>query len=175
MPTLTEVTATIEAFPNVLAALLDPIDDEVLRSRPAPGEWCPLEVIGHLIACDSETFRDRIAQVIEGQALKPMDPWAAINERNFANDSLATLLTELRAERTASVAYLQTLSDDALAATTNFEGGRRAYSAGDFVFEWPFHDQDHLQQILACTKRAYLPAMSEAMRRGLDEMREADV
>lgn len=174
MSSISEIAATIEAFPNVLAHLLEPVDHDVLRRRPAPEEWCPLEVIGHVIACDSETFRDRIAQVLRGESLITMDPWAAINERDFASESLGDLLEELRNERAQSAAFLRTLSTEELTATSSFVGGRREYAAGDFVFEWPFHDQDHLQQILECTKSAYLPSMTDAMRKGLAEMQEAN-
>lgn len=173
MTTVPEVSATINAFPEVLASLLRHVDAAVLSRRPAADEWCPLEVIGHLIACDSETFRDRIAEVLAGKQITPMDPWAAINARDFASAPLDELLDELRSERTESAAFLGTISSTDLAATTTFVGGRRSYAAGDFVFEWPYHDQDHLQQILECTKTAYLEPMTEAMRRGLAEMREA--
>jgi hypothetical protein len=45
--------------------------------------------------------------------------------------------------------------------------GHRDCNSGDFVNEWPFHDQDHLQQILANLKSAHLSAMTETMRRAL--------
>ena len=35
---------------------------------------------------------------------------------------------------------------------------------GDFVYEWPFHDHEHLQQILDILKQRYLPLMTETMR-----------
>ena len=45
--------------------------------------------------------------------------------------------------------------------------GFGTFAAGDFVFEWPFHDHKHLQQILAITKAAYLPSMTDTMRNAL--------
>ena len=37
------------------------------------------------------------------------------------------------------------------------------------VHEWPFHDHEHLRQILDITKAVYLPSMSETMRTALQD------
>jgi hypothetical protein len=164
---VTEIAATIGSLPGVLDALLTPIDPVTLRTRPEEGEWCPLEVIGHLIACDSDAFRDRIKGIVAGSGrLNRFDAWDAINERDFAAEPLDVLLAELAAERAESCAYIVSLSDDELAMTARTSDGR-TFAASDFVHEWSFHDQDHLQQILACLKLAYLPGMSPAMQEAL--------
>ncbi len=172
---VTEIVATLGSLPAVLRAMLAPVDPETLRTRPEPGEWCPLEVVGHLIACDSAAFRDRIAAIVAGSGrIHGFDAWAAINVRDFAAEALDTLLDELAAERQASCAYLGSLTDADLAMTATTRDGR-VFAASDFVHEWPFHDQDHLQQILASLKLAYLPGMSPAMQNALaggDELEE---
>ena len=162
-----EIARTLQSLPDVLAALLAPIDSQTLRTRPAEGEWCPLEVVGHLIACDSDAFRNRISAIIAGDPnIASFDAWDAINARDFATEPLDVLLAELTEERKLSAELILALSDDDLAKTATFHDGR-VFAAGDFVHEWPFHDQDHLQQILASLKLAYLPAMSPTMREAL--------
>ena len=164
-----EVAATIGSLPSVLERLLAPIDPSTLSTRPEPGEWCPLEVIGHLIACDSAAFRDRIRAIVDGAGagrIAPFDAWEAINARNFAAEPLDALLNELADERKRSCDYILSLTDDELSATATTSDGR-VFRASDFVYEWSFHDQDHLQQILACLKLAYLPPMTPAMQNAL--------
>lgn len=161
---INEVSATLLSLPDVLEALLTPIDDQVLRTRPVEGEWCPLEVIGHLIACDSGAFRDRIHSIVHGNGVIPsFSPWHAINERDFAAEPLGTLLDELRAERQQSAELLTALTADDLAQTGRFIDNDDDFAAGDFVHEWAFHDQDHIQQILAATKLHYLPHLTPVM------------
>jgi hypothetical protein len=162
-----EIAATLRSLPTVLEALLTPVDDATLRTRPAEDEWCPLEVIGHLIACDSAAFRDRIQNILDAEPdIAAFDAWEAIHARNFAAESLTDLIVELAQERARSCSLVESLSADDLAKTALFEGGR-VFEAGDFVHEWPFHDQDHLQQILASLKLAYLPSMTPVMRAAL--------
>jgi hypothetical protein len=77
--------------------------------------------------------------------------------RNFNTVDLDVLLDELRAERAQSAAYVRSFEPADLERTSNYAsqaGQDRAFAAGDFVNEGPFHDQDHLQQILANMKVA---------------------
>ena len=167
MTSLDEIADTIEAFPDVLAALLGPVAHDTLRHRPGAGEWCPLEVIGHLIVADGPAFRDRIADIVSGQAeIAPFDPDLALTGRNFQAADLSDLLVELRAERAKSGALLRSLDPLDLRRTAGF-ASHGSFAAGDFVHEWAFHDQDHLQQILDTTKSSYLSFMTEPMRRAL--------
>jgi hypothetical protein len=161
---LAEIAQTLRSVPTVLEALLRPIDPTTLRTRPEETEWCPLEVIGHLIACDSDAFRNRIVGIVDGNPrIAGFDAWEAINGRDLAAESLDSLLTELAQERSASCELIMSLSAADLAKTALSQDGRR-FAASDFVHEWPFHDQDHVQQILASLKVAYLPGMTPAMR-----------
>ena len=166
---ISQITDTLQSMPGVLRALLEPFDEATLAERPAEGEWCPLEVIGHLIACDSAAFRDRITGIVNGMAeIASFGAWEAINARDFATQSLDELLDELAEERATSAELLRGLNPGDLATSAAFHDGRR-FEANDLVHEWPFHDQDHLQQILAALKLRYLPHMSPTMRGALTE------
>ncbi len=165
-PTVTHVNQiadTLQSVPSVLRALLEPFDHDTLALRPAPGEWCPLEVIGHLIACDSDAFRNRIEAIVAGEPeIASFDAWKAINARDFAAEPFDMLLDELAAERATSAEFLRSLTPSDLAKSASYHEGR-IFEANDFVHEWPFHDQDHLQQILAALKLTYLPHMTSTM------------
>ena len=171
MTALDEVAATIESLPAVLQALLAPVEAATLAIRPAPGEWSVCEVIGHLITGDGPAFRDRIAGIVAGEPeIAPFDPATPMGDRNFNEVDVEVLLDELRAERSQSAAYVRSLAPADLARTSNYvsqDGHDPEFAAGDFVNEWPFHDHDHLQQILANLKSAHLADMTETMRRAL--------
>ncbi len=79
---------------------------------------------------------------------------------------LDDLLAELRTERETSTAFLESLGPADLETTASY-GTHGVFTAGDFVHEWPFHDHDHLQQILDILKQSYLPHMTETMRSAL--------
>lgn len=167
MTALDEIAATLENLPAVLATLLAPVDPVVLTTAPEPGEWSVHQVIGHLITTDGPAFRDRIASIIDGiDEIAPFDPEAPVAARDFDGEALDGLLAELAAERAVSAAFVRSLAWPDLDATSTL-GSHAALSAGDFVHEWPFHDEDHLQQILANLKLAHLPGMTPAMQRAL--------
>lgn len=167
MKPLDEIAGTIESMPEVLRCLLNPIDPEALRGRPEPGEWCAMEVVGHLIVTDGPGFRDRIQAIIDGEPeIKGFDPSLERTGRDFQSADLEGLLDELATERTMSGAFLRSLDTQTLERTANYKSNG-IFAAADFVHEWPFHDQDHLQQILATIKPSYLPHMTETMRSAL--------
>ncbi|MBT8241501.1 MAG: DinB family protein, partial [Acidimicrobiia bacterium] len=149
---LEELATTLESLPEVLSALLSPLDGSVLRRRPSDEEWCALEVIGHLIVVDEPAFRERIKRIVAGEVEVPeVDGAALAADEDFLACSLSELLDRLRDERSRSVSFIRSLSDTDLAVAAE----HRTYgtlTAGDFTHEWPFHDQDHLQQILAAIK-----------------------
>lgn len=167
MRSLEEIAASIESTPVVLRALLTPIDPEILRLQPEPGEWCALEVVGHLIAAEAPAFRDRIRDIIAGKPeIAGFNPSLELTGRDFASADLSDLVDELESERSVSATYVRSLDVDDLSRPGNF-ATYGTFEAGDFVHEWPFHDQDHLQQILAAIKPSYLPHMSDAMQQAL--------
>lgn len=169
MTEIHQIADTLQSLPGVLRALLAPFDHQTLATRPAAGEWCPLEVIGHLIACDSGAFRDRINAIVAGEPeIASFDAWEAINARDFTAEPLEVLLAELTAERAMSAELLRSLTPTDLAKSAAYHEGR-IFEANDFVHEWPFHDQDHLQQILAALKLTYLPHMTPTMRGALTD------
>ena len=160
MTTPADVASALAAFPVVLRTLLEPLDPATLTVRPEPGEWSVHEVIGHLIATDTDAFQHRIQSILDGNSEIPgFHPWAAIDARDFNAVTLAELLAEFDASRTQMVPFV--------AALTAEYPGFGSFTAGDFVAEWPFHDHEHLQQILDITKASYLPSMGEAMRTAL--------
>ncbi len=165
---LNEIANTIESMPMVLNALLAPIDDAALTVKPNEDDWCVLEIIGHLILVEGPAFRERVRLMVDGAAeIPPFAHNEANAARDFADESLADLLDELATERRISAEFIRTLTSDDLEKRSAYKHyGQLA--AGDFVYEWPYHDQSHLQQILTVLKQTYLPHMTDEFRYALE-------
>jgi uncharacterized damage-inducible protein DinB len=109
-PVLAEQIAAVA--PNVAAATSD-ADDETLRRRPEPGEWCALEVVGHLVD-RMEIWRAR-AQAIASQErpyLARYDQDALVQARSYRTAQLGDLLEELAAGCAAFAGTVRTLRED---------------------------------------------------------------
>ena len=163
---LDEVGALLEATPVMLRVQLDRLDDRVLCWRPAPGEWCIKEVIGHLIETDRIAFWGRIRQMREEDypILSGMDVnavAAARRDDQWPVDDLLNELSVLRAEIGPMVAGL---SPADLARKGRYPKLGGDLSVQDLVYEWPFHDANHIKQIQDILQAWALPGMGELMR-----------
>jgi hypothetical protein len=165
---LDEIAATLASLPTVLRTALAPFDDATLSARPATGEWCAREVVGHLITCDTGAFRGRIEAIVSGAPEVPgFDAAGALAGRTDIMDAPFTeLLHEFASVRAESVRFVGSLSVAELSAAAPYRD-HGVFTARDFLLEWPYHDQDHLRQILDAVQRHYLPHMSDTMRSAL--------
>jgi hypothetical protein len=168
-----QAAGIILATPAALRRLFQAIPEDVMRWQPTLGEWCINDVIGHLILTDLE-FHDKITRI--------MTEWQPLMEGTDVDGLVAAgqyhlrdtfeLVDELEADRRETYApFIRGLPRDQLSRFCVFEdtpqvtGGK--FQAGDYVFEWPYHDYLHLNQI-GNNIRAYLwPHMSDIMRRAL--------
>jgi hypothetical protein len=162
-----EIAATLATTPRVVRSIVAPFDDPALLARPAAGEWCVHEIVAHLITCDVGAFRDRIASLVSGSnRVAGFDAAAALAARDVTSRPLEPLLDEFESVRASSVDFVLGLRPDDLSASGEYST-HGTFTAGDFVLEWPYHDQDHIQQILANLQHRYLADMSDTMRSAL--------
>lgn len=163
---LGQVAAVLRTTPHVLQALLLPLDDAVLRWRPAADEWCIKEVVGHLIETDRSAFRNRIRHMIEDAdpVLSGLDIHSLVRNRRDAERPAFELLRELASQRVAMAELVTSLTPEALARTAPYPKHNKRFSVADFVYEWPFHDAAHTKQILDLIQLQLVPHMGPAMR-----------
>ncbi len=53
---LSEVSQQLARFPGLLDLLVGELDEATWRSRPAPAEWSPVEIVCHLRDEETEDF-----------------------------------------------------------------------------------------------------------------------
>jgi len=157
--------ALLHASLTLLQAEAAAMPPALLTWRPAPGEWCVLEVIGHLIETEERGFGGRIGAILaeERPRFSGWDPDAVALARADAERDPADLLAEFTSRRGESIALVETLTTADLA-----RGGDHPavgfLSAGDLLHEWIHHDANHIRQILANVQASTWPHMGNAQR-----------
>jgi hypothetical protein len=138
---------------------------ELLAWQPAPGEWCILEVIGHLVETEERGFGGRIRALMteERPRFSGWNPDAVAVARADATRDPAEVLAEFTARREANIAMLEGLSPDILE-----RGGDHPQvgelTGRDLLQEWVYHDGNHLRQMMANLQAYNWPHMGNAQR-----------
>jgi hypothetical protein len=137
----------------------------LLTWRPEPGEWCALEVLGHLIETEERGFAGRIRTILseERPQFTGWDPDAVARARRDAERDPAALLDEFTRRRAASVALAETVTEDDLG-----RGGDHPevgfLTINDLLHEWVHHDANHVRQMLANVQAYTWLGMGNAQR-----------
>ena len=137
----------------------------VLRWHPAPGEWCILGVVGHLIEAEERGFAGRVRTVLAeaDPEFRTWDQDAVARERRDCERDPAGILAEWTRLREASAALVETLRPGDLSrAGRHPQVGR--LSIADLLAEWVHHDRNHQRQILANAQAYVWPHMGNARR-----------
>lgn len=160
-----EIAALLGATAPALRAEFDALPAAVLRWRPAPGEWCAQEVVGHLIEAEGRGFAGRVRTLLAAPdpTFAGWDQDAVARERRDDERAAADLLAEfgrLRADSIALVAALRPADLDR--AGQHPLVGR--LTIADLLHEWVHHDRNHLRQILANVQAYAWPHLGNAQR-----------
>ena len=160
-----EVAALLRSAGAMIRAEVGAAPRAVVTHHPRPGEWCALEVLGHLIESEQRGFAGRIRLILaeDGRRLEGWDQEAVARARRDCAREPAALLGEFSALREASVALVSGLGPADL--------GRRGehpkvgtLAVRDLLHEWVHHDRNHIAQILAAVQAAAWPHMGNAQR-----------
>ena len=90
---LAEARRELGRLPVVLDALLAGLDEAGARTRPAPGEWSPVEIVCHLRDEETEDFGARLRVIVNDvDEFAPIDPERWAEERRYGEESLPVVL-----------------------------------------------------------------------------------
>lgn len=153
-PKLTDLIASMQAFPAKLREQVHRLREPELTFRPAPHEWSIIENIGHLIDVDV-VMRGRIGKIIavENPQLEPMDPDQFVRKADYQSKNASSLLNSFAEQRAELIEELRFLRPDAL-KRAGTHPTRGAVSIMDIIVLLANHDDVHTQQI-AQTLEAY--------------------
>jgi len=137
----------------------------MLRWHPAPGEWCVLEVLGHLIEAEERGFAGRVRTLLAetDPRFQTWDQDAVARERRDCEGDLAGILAEWTRLREASATLVEALRPGDLVRSGQHPAVGRL-SVSDLLAEWVHHDRNHQRQILANAQAYVWPHMGNARR-----------
>lgn len=165
---LEHIAIILRTTPQTLQQTLAPYDNHIAQWKPTPDDWCINEVLGHLVEADKYAFATRISLILSED--KPTIPrWSpnkAAKERQDCEKNVHDLLAELAMQRVKSAEFVMNLDMSQLERSGTYPPLGK-FKAADFLYEWPYHDFDHIQQILDILKAHALPLMSDTMRSAL--------
>jgi hypothetical protein len=166
--TVEQVVALLEAATQTVVAELRAMGDELAGWRPAAGEWCANEVVGHIIEADRRGYTGRIARILAAA------PGAEPDEAGWDQPSVAAargdcvkpaeaLIAELLSSRSQALGLVRSLmAADLERAAVHRIVGR--VTVGELLREWCFHDRNHVRQLLTIVQARAWPVMANARR-----------
>lgn len=155
------LTAAMEAIRGEFSRL----PGRVLTFRPAPGEWCILEVLGHLIEAEQRGFAGRIRLILaqDGRQLEQWDPEQVARERCDGQRDPSILLGEFVRLREVSLQLVERLREADLAKRGEHPSVG-TLTVNDILHEWVHHDRNHIAQMMANVQACAWPHMGNAQR-----------
>ncbi len=146
--TTDELIDALSKLPVLLPVVLDGVDGENARFRPAEEEWSTVEVVGHLVDVEERALM-RIKLMLEqdNPELTGYDPDAMVIERGYQDQPLPPLVDQLLALRVERLALLQALTPEQW-VRTGFVPGRGDTPLTAVTVHLCWHDTTHLAQIV---------------------------
>jgi hypothetical protein len=166
---LEQVAVTIENTPKILRQLFAGVDPSVAQWRVTPEDWCINEIIGHLIEADNYAFKARILPIL-GVEMPALPAWNVQESAEFRQDcqkNVSDLLDELESQRQQMAKFVRGIAGANLNRTGTM-APYGAFKASDFVYEWAYHDFDHVKQILEILKKSMWGTFSDTMQYALE-------
>ncbi len=161
---VTRIADLLEASAATILAELEALGPEA-RWRPARGEWCANECLGHILEAERRGFNGRIRTILAGDrpALQGWDQEAVALAREDDRRDPAELLAEFLPLRADSVDLVRSLgAADLIRSGVHERVGE--LTVGDLVGEWVHHDRNHVRQMLAVTQARVWDQMGAARR-----------
>ena len=142
-------------MPAMLDGLVNGLDAESARTRPAPAEWSPVEIVCHLRDEETEDFGARLRVILSGTGeFIRIAPERWPEERRYREASLQEALEAFHTRRQASLELLQSAAPEALGPSRSL--GRFGPLSGlDLVAAWVTHDRLHLAQLAGTLARLW--------------------
>lgn len=159
-----EIVRLLHASTNALAAEVWALGRRA-AVRPAEGEWCANEVLGHLIEADRRGFAGRIRTVLaeERPTFVKWDQPGVARERRDNERDPSELIQEFMTARETDLSFMAEL-DPAVLGRVGIHPKVGELSIGDLLHEWVHHDREHLAQMLAVSQVLVRPFMGNARK-----------
>ena len=138
----------LKAQGKAIASLVDGLNEEETRWKPAKNSWSVLEVLNHLVDEEIYDFRAHLDHILHtpDQPWPEIDPLGWVIQRHYNEGDLDKTLVRFEAEREKSLSWLGKMTTPDWQTTVILSWG--TLSAGDMLACWLAHDLLHLRQLI---------------------------
>ena len=137
-----------EKSPKEIAAAVSGLPERVLRYKPAPEQWCVLEVLGHLADIEI-VYGYRLRQMLADAkpVIAPLDQDAWARNLNYLNSPASELVAFYGLGRHHDLRLLRSLKASDFSKSAFHPEMQRDVTVADLVERMSGHGAGHLQQI----------------------------
>ncbi len=163
--TPSDAADVLEVLGAGYAGLLRSVPADVATWRPADGEWCINECVGHVIEAEKRGFAGRIRIILneDRPGLQTWDQPGVARSRGDCEKTPQQLLEEFEPVRRESLALVRSLRDDQL-GREGIHPKVGPLTVNDLIHEWIHHDGNHLRQAYANLQAFVWPDMGNAQK-----------
>ena len=137
-----------EKSPKEIAAAVSGLPERVLRYKPAPEQWCVLEVLGHLADIEI-VYGYRLRQMLADAkpVIAPLDQDAWARNLNYLNSPASELVAFYGLGRHHNLRLLRSLKASDFSKSAFHPEIQKDMTVADLVERMGGHGAGHLQQI----------------------------
>jgi len=145
-----EIADLLDASGHAFVGVLQAMPPEAAAWRPAEGEWCVNECVGHVIEAEKHGFAGRIRIMLgaENPGLETWDQVGVAKARRDCERKPDELRAEFEPLRRDSIALVRSLKPEQL-ERPGLHPEVGGLTVGELLHEWVHHDGNHLRQALA--------------------------
>ena len=141
---------TLTETPQRIAARTTGIDEVRLKTKPAPGEWSPVEILAHLRGCaDVWSYSIYAMLTLDEPQLAFIHPRNWTKMQGYDGLSFVENLRAFEVERKNLLRILQSLSFEAWGRRTWFIGKANVHTIFDETHRMATHEAEHCNQLEA--------------------------
>jgi DinB superfamily len=145
-----QVLALLTTTPKRLVELTAGVAPARLQARPDPDEWSANDVLAHLRSC-ADVWGDCIAAILaeDGTTLRAVNPTTWIEQTNYRDLRFRPSLRPFLAQRTALLAVLEPLPEEAWSRSATVTGAGRPLQRTvlSYAERLAVHERQHLKQV----------------------------
>ena len=156
--------AILRSTPETLRNLVAGVPAETLLA-PVDDGWSVRDVIAHLVDTNSGVIAARMRRIVgeDHPYIRSIDAPGRLEAGGYRSRDVASLLDQLARERDEELVWVLAQPLDVLRRTGEHDEAGEI-SALDQVYQWAWHDLDHLKQAVEMLKAPMPPHMGNTRK-----------
>ena len=154
------VFAILASTPDKLRQEAREMPLSAIKTRPAQDKWSVQEILAHIEDVEIPGFRERVEMILKEKNpfLAAFDQEARAIEKGYQRLDPWKSLDSFTRKRRENLKWLRQIKPAQWRRTgTHHTVGKM--SAGEYLYEWAFHDLGHLRQIMEAKRYLLYPLM----------------